>query len=105
MPVPEVPRILDELRRLVEAESKSGDLPALMACADVLAEVGTDILGGIAPRSLPTPAARSCNGGSGRGRSGWAWSGTTTPSTRSGRSSGSRSGSTATRRSGRGPST
>ncbi|MFC4996265.1 M20/M25/M40 family metallo-hydrolase [Dactylosporangium cerinum] len=47
-------RILDELRRLVEAESKTNDLPAIVGCARVLSAVGTDILGSV-PLSVSTP--------------------------------------------------
>ncbi|MBV1850009.1 M20/M25/M40 family metallo-hydrolase [Catellatospora tritici] len=46
-----------DLRRLVEAESKTGDLPALRHCAAVLSEIGSRILGPAAQaRTVDSPA-------------------------------------------------
>jgi glutamate carboxypeptidase len=42
---PELEQMLDVLRRLVEAESPSSDLSAVATCAEIVTEVGTEILG------------------------------------------------------------
>lgn len=52
----EAPRMLAELAALVEQESYSSDLPALHSCADLVAELGTQVLGR-APRR-PEPEGR-----------------------------------------------